>query len=567
MRYPILTIVVVLVAASGVVLGRPVAPEAGARAGAPAGTRAGAPVGAVAGESSEPAAKELIIDGSVVHDVGRLHLNVTNWGLIGSHYSMETPYADAPSARWPGADGIDHLWGAGLWVGGIQAGERKVSTGQYETELRATRDPLDVIYETAWDAPAAARYPFDHPDDDGDGLEDEDPPNGRDDDGDGLVDEDMAGISDQLLRSVMNDTLSTDLFPDHEPLRIEVVQQSYQWAADEAADFVGFDFTITNRGATPITELYAAIFSDFDIDDPGGPADAADDLCGFFAGTVEAYPGQPVDVAVAYMFEGDGATTSGYIGWLPVGHPTDPDGVAAPAVVGVRSFQRFSGQAPFDQGGDPTNDSERYEAMSWDQQDSDSPGISDFRLLTSVGPFAALGAGESLTVSYVLVIGADLESMLRNAARARLVYEGLAFDRDGDPANGAEYVVRWLGPEEIAVPVADPPASGGGAGAGPDGADQLPAVRSASLRAAPNPFNPRVAITAELVHDGAVRVSVLDVRGREVRVLHDGAAAAGERRWIWDGRDQRGERLASGVYLVRLASGQRILQRAVTLVK
>ncbi len=41
--------------------------------------------------------------------------------------------------------------------GGIQDGERRVTAGQYETGLRATEDPLDVIYETAWDAPAADR--------------------------------------------------------------------------------------------------------------------------------------------------------------------------------------------------------------------------------------------------------------------------------------------------------------------------------------------------------------------------------------------------------------------------
>jgi hypothetical protein len=503
--------------------------------------------------------REYVVDGSVVHDVGRLHLNITNWGLIGSHYSLDTSYSHAPSARWPGADGIEHLWGAGLWVGGIQEGQRKVATGQYATELLATEDPLDVIYDTAWDAPAATRYPFPDPDDDGDGLEDEDPPDGLDNDGDGLVDEDMAGISDQMLRCVMNDSLAVDLFPEHDPLRIEVVQQSYQWAADTAADFVGFDFTITNAGTEPITDLYAGMFSDFDIDDPGGPGEADDDLCGFVAESVEVEPGLTVDVEVAYMHEGEGATSSGYVGWLPVSHPTDLAGQSAPASVAVRSFQRFEGQAPFDQGGDPTNDAERYEALSMDGLDDDASTAADHRLLTSVGPFAELAAGESITVSYVLVIGADLQGMLLNAARARLVAEGMAFDRDGDPGNGAEFLVRWLGPEEMAIPVQDPPGGGDG--------DPLPAATAVRLRAAPNPFNPRLAITAELAHAGAVRVSVHDVRGRQVRVLHDGPAPAGEQGWTWDGRDQRGDRLASGVYLIRLQTGSQVRQRTVTLVK
>ncbi len=37
-----------------------------------------------------PPEKAYVIDGSVVHDVGRLFLNITNWGLLGSHYTMQT---------------------------------------------------------------------------------------------------------------------------------------------------------------------------------------------------------------------------------------------------------------------------------------------------------------------------------------------------------------------------------------------------------------------------------------------------------------------------------------------
>jgi hypothetical protein len=506
------------------------------------------PAAAPPGAANDHPDKAYVVDGSVVHDVGTLWLNVTNWGLLGSQYSSNTTYSDAPSARWPESGGVDHLWAAGLWVGGIVGGEARVSTGQYETEIRATTAPADTIYSLSWQTPAATRFPLGDPDDDGDGLEDEDPFNGVDDDGDGLIDEDAAGVSDQHFRAEMYDNTleAQQAFPDHRPLGLKIVQETYQWLTPEIADFVGVDYTLINIGDQTISGLYAGMFSDFDIDDPSGAGEAEDDRVGFASATVEAFPGVPVDVEVAYMFEGDGATVSGHVGWIAVGHP-------------IHAYHWFSGQLPYDQGGDPTNDSQRYELLSTATIDPPTAELADHRLLLSVEPAPQLAPGEAITASFALVAGADLDELLRNAARAKLVYQGEAFDRDGDPGNGAEFVVRWLGPEEIAVPVEHP--------AGPDGDGQTPAAGAISLGTAPNPFNPSLEISARLPHAGAVRVSVVDLRGREVRVLHDGAMAAGQASWRWDGRDGRGRQQASGVYLVRLETAERVLERAVTLVK
>ncbi len=503
--------------------------------------------------------KDFVVDGSRVHDVGRLHLNVTNFGLIGSQYSSATSYSHAPSGLWPAEDGTNHLWAAGLWVGAEMLGERRVSTGQFFTEIMAAEGAAETIYALDWAAPGAARYPFPDADDDADGVEDEDPFNGHDDDGDGAVDEDGAGAGDQEFRAEMYDDtpLAQELFPDHAPLWVQVIQRSFQWSAVEVADFVGFEFTIVNTGVVTLENLYLGLFSDFDVDDPpGGGAEAMDDLVGFDTATVEAYPGQWVDVQVAHAHEGAGATVSGWMGWVVLGHQVDPDGLVAPQSVGVRSFQRFAGQVPFDQGGDPVNDSQRYEAMAAAEYDSDALTVNDYRTLVSSGPFVGLAPGEATSIAYALVAGADRDEMLRNAARARLVYEGVAFDRDGDPANGNEFVVRWLGPDELAVSIEDPQDD-------PD----LPLPGVVAVSAAPNPFNPSVEVACSLPLEGPVRLSVCDARGREVRVLHDGRHAAGVARWRWDGTDGAGRRVASGVYLLRLETERRVAQRAVTLVK
>jgi len=49
-----------------------------------------------------------------------------------------------------------------------------------------------------------------------------------------------------------------------------------------------------------------------------------------------------------------------------------------------------------------------------------------------------------------------------------------------------------------------------------------------------------------------VDLAVYDVRGRKVRSLVSRPEAAGLREVRWDGRDDRGQRVASGVYFVRL---------------
>jgi hypothetical protein len=67
----------------------------------------------------------------------------------------------------------------------------------------------------------------------------------------------------------------------------------------------------------------------------------------------------------------------------------------------------------------------------------------------------------------------------------------------------------------------------------------------------PNPFNPSTTLALSIDRAQAVRVEIFDVRGRSVRVLHDGLLAAGRHELVWDGRDDRGGQAASGAYLAR----------------
>lgn len=71
----------------------------------------------------------------------------------------------------------------------------------------------------------------------------------------------------------------------------------------------------------------------------------------------------------------------------------------------------------------------------------------------------------------------------------------------------------------------------------------------------PNPFNPATVISFEIDEDSPVRLDIYDMAGERVRRLLDGALGAGRHAVTWDGKDQGGTALASGIYLYRIESG------------
>jgi len=62
------------------------------------------------------------------------------------------------------------------------------------------------------------------------------------------------------------------------------------------------------------------------------------------------------------------------------------------------------------------------------------------------------------------------------------------------------------------------------------------------------------AVSFDLARAGTVRLQIYGLDGRLVRVLADGELPAGRHTFKWDGTDQGGQRLASGVYLTRLVT-------------
>jgi hypothetical protein len=97
---------------------------------------------------------------------------------------------------------------------------------------------------------------------------------------------------------------------------------------------------------------------------------------------------------------------------------------------------------------------------------------------------------------------------------------------------------------------------------------ELPTPVASGLRSVrPNPFNPRTVIGYDLDAPVRAQLSVYNLRGELVRRLVDRPLPAGRHEAVWDGEDDGGRRVASGVYLVQLRAGKAQFQRKIALSK
>ena len=71
----------------------------------------------------------------------------------------------------------------------------------------------------------------------------------------------------------------------------------------------------------------------------------------------------------------------------------------------------------------------------------------------------------------------------------------------------------------------------------------------------PNPFNPITVLSYAISRESRVRIAVYDLKGRLVRVLADEVRPPGEHDVVWDGRNEKGLFVGSGVYFCRMEAG------------
>ena len=87
------------------------------------------------------------------------------------------------------------------------------------------------------------------------------------------------------------------------------------------------------------------------------------------------------------------------------------------------------------------------------------------------------------------------------------------------------------------------------------------------LPPSPNPANPGCTVRFGLARSGEVELAVFDVSGRKIRSLASGLKAPGDHTAVWDGTDQGGSPVPSGLYFYRLTTDEGDQVRKMTLLK
>jgi hypothetical protein len=132
-----------------------------------------------------------------------------------------------------------------------------------------------------------------------------------------------------------------------------------------------------------------------------------------------------------------------------------------------------------------------------------------------------------------------------NADLDGAVDQVLVVATDGSLADSLEWTIRTQTPTGVSADV--------GAGV--------------TLSASPTPFDRSVTVRWALGREGNARVSVYDLGGRRVAVLFEGRQDGSTMNQTWNGRDESGRDLASGVYFARLEADGVVETRKLVLLR
>jgi len=202
------------------------------------------------------------------------------------------------------------------------------------------------------------------------------------------------------------------------------------------------------------------------------------------------------------------------------------DGLSPTILVGTRvltggaslSYRAIDNPTEIYRGGDAGGFSEQEK---WDYLrggvQRKSLGATDVSQLTGVGPFT-IDPGSSVEVAFAVVAGQSQNDLLQNADRAQDLWDNT-----------------------LATPVAiEDPAPGPG--------------RFAFHPLYPHPAVPPASFAFDVAAPSDVTLTVYDVLGRKVRALTVGRKSTGTHSVVWEGTDQAGRRVASGLYIARLTA-------------
>jgi len=292
--------------------------------------------------------------------------------------------------------------------------------------------------------------------------------------------------------------------------RLSVSFHTYAFETPEVDRVIFLRYALTNTSTSIMRDIRVGLFADWDIgtyEDNSVAYSASDSiLYAFSPSETDTYP----HVAIAHM----GRISSALA--IDNAYEGPPDS--------LRFGTYFSPSSPVFNG---FTLPEKTGSLRAGTAYTEVTGT-DIAMVTASGPFT-LSPGQTLVTGFILAYGETLD-LLRSqvaAARAMRLFQVTTSVSGGD---------------------------------GPPWMDRPTQVRL--LPTVPNPFNPTTTVRFHIPEIMTARVEVFDALGRRVAVLADAPFSAGEHRLVFDARG-----LASGVYLLRIATPGGTDSRTITLVR
>ncbi|NIR73196.1 hypothetical protein GWN42_32045, partial [candidate division KSB1 bacterium] len=337
--------------------------------------------------------KALVDDDSKFTNIGNIELTITNFGTLGHGFAI----SGQPSCEFPKGSSIEHLFDGGLWVGGIKAGEKLVTTGAVDAssvvnvlqgfEFTNSADPTDVVVErsTLLDSKFFSLDAVSHQD----------------------------FIADYTDRNTFVPETG-DRIPEHKPLGIDVHQETYAWALTFANAFVILNYEITNASDEPIENMYVGLWVDTMVGNTQLTPNMGPNRTWNFRDDGNSYV-DSLRLAYEYDFDGESGFAESYIGVKLLGSIPFPEGDSARAIFNMWQFRNNEDPIFFS----PTTDDQRYDKLSRgfntrpDLSDPNSPtywrnlegsiGPNNRTMLLSTGPFRTVNPGETINVVFAIV--------------------------------------------------------------------------------------------------------------------------------------------------------------------
>ena len=405
--------------------------------------------------------------------VGQLGLTVTNFGILGNGWNRMEDGSIQPSCQYKQhtetfREQVEHFSYAGLWVGGIVNGQRRVSTAIVDGVFEAGDEGFELFAEspiiiqssiasTTQDSMAQYYSPY--------------------------------AVSHQDMIADFKDygTIPSDGqgVSNHNPLGLNIHLEAYAWNYSYADAFVILNYTFKNMSMDTIADIYAGIWSDasvanFNYTDyytPGGGFTWYDNLDGFDRSVDEA--GFERGIGYQYDVDGDDGWAESYVGISILGANVPMDYLHTNYHQWVWTNSNNSDYPAYSM---PIDDNARYDKMSSRVPQGSGPEYTaegypaaenSWLFLVSSGPLGSspstadstswsLAPGDSCSVAFTVVCArwtpgaggdspAQRKNLYVNYDWAQKAYDGEDKNRnnvldEGEDVNNNQIIDRYILP-------------------------------------------------------------------------------------------------------------------------